>query len=916
MIMSQLAAPAEFRLYMTATPGENPSQMAYLGDAGMFDEMPAVSAADVEPDKDMIFPAGTPATLFAFGAEPSAVMSADPPESENDPLPAIMGWLYKWLDRAHTGDALDPSILATQMNSFIQNTGLYSFHPLVLNPGMAVLNFKALPAGVLERNPEMKRLHDLYTDIEDAYKMAWVNTPGELGKSGNKMHLANLQKRLLEAIKAYWAVERAREILSKDGPHGGENQIALFFDYKSTRHVGSYTRGKRWIAHKVGKAQLGDRDLIAEGWLDPAYVKTQEEMIFEGKAVLRLQRQWEQEIEALRQSTGNPKVIGPPAPFAVFIYQIAVEMDQKGIDEVIPSGMDILKTEAMPKEARAQLNKDLGWKIDATRDGDFKPEWFAERHGGYVSALPDQYALVPPGSQKKSVNQMEGELEQWKTGKLRILLASSDAAGTGLSLHDDVGDKPYRYQIIVSLPWRPTLATQVSGRLARAGLMKEAEVEFLLMPEIPFETQRAQALGRRFLEMDAMVTGEVSAIGASLTRDAARAMLFQPAHGAINLSLTRQGKVAYEPREVAFRDERLAEDLAFRLRHGRSPLTKGKFTTGERETKATPAKSVKRSKSKASVTGETLYIVSWEGLGALNYTNDPPPYMEMPEAKEGEGAEERMGVFGWDLEAGADIDAAAEREKYARKTYQARREVAAAQAEVKAQELLLSPLEHEEAIRGQGIKLIDRQKEQIAGAREALAAERLTQTEEAAVTLMGLSTAERMKFFKPFKPQIRQMILDLLDEAAKSIAKPGGGRAKPLIVDATLGTKNPVAQVRSELKKKKLAVKSAGKKAWTAAARRLGLGAGTDLIKNIIKQIEQLESFKEREKGFPAKIKTAKTKLGAAKKQATAQKKVVASAQQVADQLKQQMAKRFDANKMEVDYEEGGPLDPKNPCDE
>lgn len=97
-------------------------------------------------------------------------------------------------------------------------------------------------------------------------------------------------------------------------------------------------------------------------------------------------------------------------------------------------------------------------------------------------------------------------LDDWRAGRKKIIVATMAKGGTGLSLHDKVGNHPTT-QININLPWTATQVVQVAQRSARYGLQSKAEMEWLFADNIPFDRMLSARVGGRMADMGAVVHG-------------------------------------------------------------------------------------------------------------------------------------------------------------------------------------------------------------------------------------------------------------------------------------------------------------------------------------------------------------------------------------------------------------------------
>lgn len=181
--------------------------------------------------------------------------------------------------------------------------------------------------------------------------------------------------------------------------------------------------------------------------------------------MVRLMAEWESEANAARAMRERP----PPKPFADFIYELARHFHDANLTFDLP---------ATANEIRDALGK--------------------ENVGIYTGD-------VQPSAAKKAK-------EEFLAGKKKVLIATMAKGGTGLSLHDTVGNRP-TVQLNINLPWAAWQVDQVAARVARYGLKSKAQVEWTFASNIPWETTKlAPRVGQRMRDMGAIVKGiEVNA---------------------------------------------------------------------------------------------------------------------------------------------------------------------------------------------------------------------------------------------------------------------------------------------------------------------------------------------------------------------------------------------------------------------
>lgn len=174
-----------------------------------------------------------------------------------------------------------------------------------------------------------------------------------------------------------------------------------------------------------------------------------------------MMQRWYQ-AKAIAKQMGDDA--GPP-PFAPFVHKIAMAMDAAGVMEKFPSVID---------------------KI--------------------MDAFPGQ-AVEYSG---RTASQNSDNLAKWKNNEAKLIVATMDKGGTGLSFHDTTGTMPSRYQVNMNLPWSGTKVEQVSGRLARYGTAKPVNIEWIFANNIPFDRELSKTVGSRMRSMAAAVQGRKS----------------------------------------------------------------------------------------------------------------------------------------------------------------------------------------------------------------------------------------------------------------------------------------------------------------------------------------------------------------------------------------------------------------------
>lgn len=170
-------------------------------------------------------------------------------------------------------------------------------------------------------------------------------------------------------------------------------------------------------------------------------------------------REWEAEVAMARRMGERP----PRPPFSDAVVSVAKAFHDLGVRDQLPSVAEQIAS-ALPREIVGEYH------------GDVSPK----------KASADKKAF--------------------QAGTKRVLIATMAKGGTGLSLHDTVGDKP-TVQMTVNLPWSSTQFDQVSGRVARYGLASRAEIDWVFSDNLQLDKDLARRVGGRLRDLGATVRG-------------------------------------------------------------------------------------------------------------------------------------------------------------------------------------------------------------------------------------------------------------------------------------------------------------------------------------------------------------------------------------------------------------------------
>jgi hypothetical protein len=119
---------------------------------------------------------------------------------------------------------------------------------------------------------------------------------------------------------------------------------------------------------------------------------------------------------------------------------------------------------------------------------------------------PENTAIFTGSETEKGAQR---ELARWRQApRPMVLVATMAKGGTGLSLHDRVGNHPTT-QVNIILPWTASKVTQVTQRSARYGLKGVARINWLFVKDSELDRSLAGRVGQRMQSMGSLVRGEV-----------------------------------------------------------------------------------------------------------------------------------------------------------------------------------------------------------------------------------------------------------------------------------------------------------------------------------------------------------------------------------------------------------------------
>jgi hypothetical protein len=121
-----------------------------------------------------------------------------------------------------------------------------------------------------------------------------------------------------------------------------------------------------------------------------------------------------------------------------------------------------------------------------------------------LDAFPEAVKIT--GDEAAGTALRQANVDAFNQGKSRVSVVTMAAGGTGLSLHDKIGNFP-RVQINLTSPYTAMAMEQVAGRTFRMGSQSNAEL-FWMFNDLPLENTYARRVMTRMQEMGAMVRGD------------------------------------------------------------------------------------------------------------------------------------------------------------------------------------------------------------------------------------------------------------------------------------------------------------------------------------------------------------------------------------------------------------------------
>ena len=217
-----------------------------------------------------------------------------------------------------------------------------------------------------------------------------------------------------------------------------------------------------------------------------------------------------------------------PLPFSPAIFALAQAFYEAGIKAELPSVIDAF---------REKFGENM-----------------VEYHG---DVTPEQRRL-----RQKAFNE----------GKARILVATIAAGGTGLSLHDVIGEAP-RTVVPLSLPWDAISFNQMLGRATRYGMQSDVKITIPYAAVLPIEQTVAMRQAHRAQRMGLLIAGKAPAITSRIADVISGEEEVLPATQAGPLKTYMEGR-SNRPRGYSDDQTRLTQAVRRILRLGNRPDTR------------------------------------------------------------------------------------------------------------------------------------------------------------------------------------------------------------------------------------------------------------------------------------------------------------------------------------------------------
>lgn len=183
-----------------------------------------------------------------------------------------------------------------------------------------------------------------------------------------------------------------------------------------------------------------------------------------------------------------------------------------------PSTVNVLKRELGALFGEDQIGFVTGVrKSDEETLGDDAPDFTEDRtyadeqhERSFYGTTSEISALGDAGLSDRTQRERADDIRAFQEGRKRILIATPEAGGTGISLDDTVGNAP-RTIIIMTAPFSSVEVVQILGRINRAQT-KSRQRAYFLWVDVPIDKRLRDIIASKLRILGAAVQGEVKKV--------------------------------------------------------------------------------------------------------------------------------------------------------------------------------------------------------------------------------------------------------------------------------------------------------------------------------------------------------------------------------------------------------------------
>ena len=508
---SELMQRAKFTLYSSATPFETVDEAEYLANSGMFEEYDELAESEDLSYKDIRL-TGFQVWAIEHGADLSFQKGKDGsvdqisirwPNAPRFSLPANVGNTEK-IAAIREFEAAQLEFMVNQFESGREARQWFIQRNLLTHRPISLGTLKSgEQASVTHLTPVAgsKDFYDNYYNVVvGIYDTALADDSEEAQKLRPTilMQRENIKKRMAEIAK----LEETANLVKKDLSSNPDRKALVFVKVKAPLEFGKFkvwddvedaTSEKR-ILKKIDRLIAGKDNTTLDKISNDKYQGNKERSIsalkslkdqlkdrrFDSNEISLLESEWSDYLGAMVEVTKSQNGV------------TWTEIENQGMF----SGYSRFMAKAFMDAGLSDLRLDSPVQIlENLLAKDFGNDSIV----GYNGSL----------SEVKNVKNREA-WKQERSGP-RIMIATMDKGGTGLSLQDTTGNRP-TFQYNVAIPYTATEFEQVSGRIARYGLQSQANVYWLFANDMPdqFDFRWAKILQERLYNQQGLVKGDVS----------------------------------------------------------------------------------------------------------------------------------------------------------------------------------------------------------------------------------------------------------------------------------------------------------------------------------------------------------------------------------------------------------------------